>query len=638
MNSTPSETVSVSDRLRYQFDNLFSKGPATLIAGLGILSLLIIAVAAAFLSLTNINQDGADKGLSFTEAAWEAMMRTLDPGTMGGDTGWGYRLVMLLVTLGGIFVISTLIGVLSSGIEAKMDNLRKGRSRVIESDHTIILGFSEQIFTILSELVQANENQKNPCIVVLAEGDKVEMEDALQDRIDQSGLKKKTRIVCRTGSPIDLNDLRIASLNTARSIIVLSPDSENPDAEVIKSVLAITHAPQRRAEPFHITAELRDLRNVDVARVVGQDEVEWVLVGELIARIVAQTCRQSGLSVVYTELLDFGGDEIYFSEQPNLVGKTFGEALLSFEKNAVLGYQQGGQQVHLNPPMATSLQAGDRLIVVAADDDQINQLGARPELVQAEQIMTGSAPMPAPERTLILGWNRRGPAILRELDQYVAPGSQVLLVADRDNLADENFPTMVNQTLLTHSADTTDRRVLEALDLGSVQHLILLAYLDDISAQQADARTLITLLHLRDLMDRCHYTFTIVSEMLDIRNRNLAAVTRADDFIVSERLISLMLSQVSENKHLNAVFADLFDPEGSEVYLKPVEQYVRLGQPVNFYTLVEAARRRGEVAFGYRQQALSKDAGQAYGVRLNPAKSKAITFQPGDKVVLLAEG
>jgi hypothetical protein len=31
-------------------------------------------------------------------------MRTLDAGSMGGDTGWGFRLVMLGVTIGGVRV------------------------------------------------------------------------------------------------------------------------------------------------------------------------------------------------------------------------------------------------------------------------------------------------------------------------------------------------------------------------------------------------------------------------------------------------------------------------------------------------------------------------------------------------------
>ena len=69
-------------------------------------------------------------------------MRTLDAGTMGGDAGWGFRIVMLLVTIGGIFIVSTLIGVLTTGIEGKLDELRKGRSRVLENDHTVILDWS----------------------------------------------------------------------------------------------------------------------------------------------------------------------------------------------------------------------------------------------------------------------------------------------------------------------------------------------------------------------------------------------------------------------------------------------------------------------------------------------------------------
>lgn len=78
---------------------------------------------------------------------------------MGGDAGAGFRFVMLLVTLGGIFVVSALIGVLSNAIEKKMDHLRKGRSWVLESNHTLVLGWSAQIFTILNELMIANENQ-----------------------------------------------------------------------------------------------------------------------------------------------------------------------------------------------------------------------------------------------------------------------------------------------------------------------------------------------------------------------------------------------------------------------------------------------------------------------------------------------
>ena len=125
--------------------------------------------------------------------------------------------------------------------------------------------------------------------------------------------------------------------------------------------------------------------------------------------------------------------------------------------------------------------------------------------------------------------------------------------------------------------------------------------------------------------------------MIDTRNRALAEVTKADDFVVSDKLISLILAQVSENKALNAVFADLFDPDGSEVYLKLAADYVRLDEPINFYTVVEAARQRNQVALGYRLATQIDDTTKAHGVVVNPDKSAMITFSAWDRIVVLSD-
>jgi len=630
------EQVSWNSRLRYQFDNYMAKGAIALIGGLAVLTLLVILVAAAVVVAGGLAPEGAEP-LGFSEAAWASLMHTLDSGAVGGDTGWTFRLVMFIVTLGGIFVTSILIGVITSGIESKMDELRKGRSLVIERDHTVILGWSPQIFAIISELVAANANRPRACIVILGDKDKVEMEDDLRSNISDTG---STRIVCRSGSPIDLNDLNIVSLTTARSVIILSPESANADADVIKTILAITNSPHRRPEPYHLVAEIRDPKNMEVARMVGRDEVELVLAGDLISRIIAQTCRQSGLSVVYTELLDFGGDEIYFKTEPALAGRTFGEAMLAYEDSTVIGLSRGAGAAQLNPPMDTQLQANDQLIVISADDDTIRLSGLTDLNLNLAAIRTGAPAEAVPERTLILGWNRRVPTIINELDHYVAPGSEVMVMADYD-AAEASLarlcPGLVNQQVTVQTGDITDRRTLNSLAVQTYQHIIVLSYSDTMGEQEADALTLITLLHLRDIAERGPYDLSIVSEMLDLRNRELAEVTQADDFIVSDKLVSLMLAQVSENKYLNAVFADIFDPEGSEIYLKPAVDYVALGEPVNFYTVVEAARRRGQVALGYRLKAHAGDAAQAYGVVVNPKKSNLITLSTEDRIVVLSE-
>jgi voltage-gated potassium channel Kch len=625
------------ERLRYAFDSTLSRGTPALIGWLAVASAALIVAIALPVYLAHLAPDSDGQPVSFIGVVWMGLMRTLDSGTMGGDTGsWPFLLSMLAVTLGGIFVISTLIGVLTSGIEGKMEELRKGRSKVVESDHTVILGWSPSVFSILAELAEANESRKRASVVILADHDKVEMEDAIRERVPDT---KTTRVVCRTGSSIDPSDLNMVSVQTSRSVIVLAPEGEEADSQVIKTILAITNGPDRRPEPYHIVAEMHDPRNADVARMVGKDELELVLLGDLISRITVQTCRQSGLSIVITELLQFEGDEMYFSEQPRLAGATFGEALFAFDDCCVTGVRLASGEVKLNPPMDTVLGAGDQLILIAEDDSAIPQAerGGMPAIDETA-VRTAELPPPQPERTLILGWNRRVPLIVRELNAYVAPGSRVTVVADGAESAGqlEDTGALANLTIELREGDTTDRPTIEALDVASYDHIILLCS-EALPVQQADGRVLVTLLHLRDIADKNNQDFSIVSEMMDLRNRALAEVTRPDDFIVSEKLVSLMLSQVSENKELAAVFADLFDPDGSEIYLKPAEAYIAPGTPVTFYTVVEAARRRGEVAIGYRHVAAATDPGKGYGVVVNPEKGNRITFSAGDKVIVLAE-
>ena len=622
---------SFFDRARYFFDNTMSRGPIALIGWLALLSAVVILIVTVFVWVAGIAAEA-----TLGEQMWAYLMHALGDYDPMSGVNWSFRLSTLVVTLTGIFVMSTLIGVLTAGIEGKLEDLRKGRSKVIELNHTVILGWSPQVFNIISELVIANESQPQSCVVILGDRDKVEMEDEIRDKVGSTG---RTRIVCRTGSPMDMGDLEMVSLQTSKSIIVLAPEGDDPDASVIKTLLAITKSPQRRSGPYHIVAEIHSAKNLAVARMIGQEEAELVFIGDLIARITAQTCRQSGLSMVYTELMNFERNEIYFQEEPGLVGRTFGESLLAYEDSAVMGLCFRDGQVKLKPPMDTVIQAGDRVIAISEDENTLLLSGLTDLAIDEAAIRASQPAEPAPEQVLILGWNWRAPTIISELDGYVTSGSSVVLVTDHtgcDMELAQYCGDLQNLSLDLQRGDITDRGLLDGLPFGEIDHVILLSRLD-LDPQLADARTLVTLLHLRDIAGGLARPFSIVSEMMDIRNRQLAEVTRADDFVISDKLISLILSQISENKALEPVFDDLFNPEGAEIYLKPASAYIELGRSVSFYTVVEAARRRDEVALGYRLHVQSGDAARAYGVAINPDKSIPVSFAERDKVIVLAE-
>ena len=337
--------------------------------------------------------------------------------------------------------------------------------------------------------------------------------------------------------------------------------------------------------------------------------------------------------------MNYGGDEIYFKREPGLSGKTYGEVLQAYETSSVMGLRKADGTIMLNPKADTRVEPGDHLFLIAEDDDKIGLANSRVMLDESLIRAKGKTQRPKPERALILGWNRSGATIIRELDNYVTKGSQVTVVSDIYNL-DKQIRTqsgkLKNQKVNVIEGDIRDRDLLEKLGAPDYDHVIVLSY-NHLEIQEADAITLVSLLHLRDIAEHEETPFSIVSEMLDLRNRELAEVAKVDDFIVSEHLISLMMSQLSENAELLGVFTDMFDPEGSEIYLKPISEYVATGQPVNFATVVEAACRRNETAIGYRTLADAGNTKKSYGVRTNPKKSEKVIFAPEDKVIVISE-
>lgn len=626
-------TPSAGERLRYWFDNWMARGPIALMALLGIATIAFVAVlgTVAWIVLTLIGDTGnlGEERQTPLDLIWRSLMRTLDPGTMGGDQEWPFRIMMLIVTIGGLVIVASLIGIVSGAFDSKVEELRKGRSRVLEQDHTLILGWSTKVFPIVREIATANLSRGKSAIVILADRDKVEMEDDIKAQVGDTG---KTKIIVRSGDPMNLAELEVANPHTARSIIVLAPDdADDPDSTVIKTALAVTNNPRRKEGSYHIVGELQEPGNLEAASLVGRDEAHWVLSTELISRITVQTCRQSGLSVVYSELLDFDGAEIYFTEQPTLTGKTYFDAQLAFAESAVMGLVQGGK-VTLNPKADTVLSAGDLIIVIAEDDDTIalTEPGT-PDLGVVSDSTVDSA---RPESTLVLGHNEGLQLMLTELDGYSTPRSRVAIVAD---VEEPGFDGLVNLDVTFQRGDPTSRAVLDALYVHEFDHIIVLAAKETLPAQRADAKTLITLLHLRDIAVKKGADLNVVSEMIDDRNRELAEVTQADDFIVSDQLISLMLSQLSENKRLTDVFDELFSSSGAEIYLRPSDLYVPEGVEADFYTVLEAARRRGETAIGFRVEAHARSSAHSYGVTVNPTKSVKRAFAPGDKVIVLAE-
>ena len=644
------QKTTLIDRLRYRFDNFMSRGTIALVAALFAATLCMILTAVAILVFSGLGPEGSTARLGIGEAFWQVTMRTIDTGTIAGDTGWSFRLVGFLVTMGGIFITSALIGVLASGLEERLNQLRRGRSRVLESGHTIILGWSPQVFTIINELAFANRNLskrsrsaktgqeagRSACVAILADRDKLEMEEEIHIKAPNT---LGTRLVCRSGNPLDPDDLHIVNPEAARAIIILSPGGQYPDMPVAKTLLALTRDRDRRVHPYHIVAAVHRLTNLEIIRMIGGEEAQVFMIDRLVSYIIAQTCRQSGLSSVYSELFSFEGAAIYFTEIPALVSMSYGDALHRFEKSTMIGLRYRDGTSRLNPPADTIIQPGDQVMAIAGDDDAI-QISRKSIPDINSQVFHDALPASVPfDRLLIVGWNRRAPIILEQLSHYAPAGSQIRVFASysiEQMQSDCGGASYAPIQVTFEQGNPVDRPSLERLMESRYPYVLILSSTDAPDIQMADAFTMVSLMHIRHIARVTNQKFSIVSEIMDVRNRELMEVTGAEDVIISEQLIALALTQIAENKEVAPLFVDLLTPGGAEIYLKPVADYIRLGSPVNFYTVIAAALRKGETAIGYRLLSEAGQVEQSFGVHVNPEKSALISFDAQDQVIVIA--
>ena len=608
---------SLRERFSYWIDCMMSKGPIAM-------CVLLFAVTFALVIVIGVIASFASDEGGIVSQIWLSLMQTLDAGNLSSVSTDNivYLVLMFLATLCGLFLTSVLIGVIATGVEDKLGDLRKGTSVVQETGHTIIVGFDNNVYSILQELIEANSNKKNACIVVLGKQPKEKMEEAISSHIPNT---VTTRIICRSGNLHEAYILERCSVETCKSVIVNVYD----DAETIKILLALaTYIKNKELfnPELRFVVSLQDTQYMETATIAGEGRAAIICANDAIARIISNTCRQHGLSQVLTELFNFTGDELYFEKIPELEGKSFKEAILSFSNAMVVGLHTGGR-VKLNPPMDTIIGKEDEIVLLELDDGAYEYHPAKS--VDESKICNGEkVAATANDQLIVLGSNERLPIILAEYAKYVKCGTQVIIVDD--DFDQEKLGNYDNLNIEICTEPVT-RELIYGFINNNVNNILLLND-DSQDPETSDSQTLLRLILLRDIADNTGWNFSITTEMRSVDNQRLASQARVDDFVIGSNFACLMMAQISENPNLLPLIDELLDERGSEMYMKPASDYVALGVPVDSYVLAESAARKGEIYLGYRQNDSARS-----DVIVNPQKDETVVFAEHDQVVVIAE-
>lgn len=421
-----------------------------------------------------------------------------------------------------------------------------------------------------------------------------------------------------------------------------------------------------------------DTRQADDLFSVKNDRLELLMMENTVSKIMTHTCRQNGLSQVFTEIFNFAGHEFYIARPEKNVklyekacGMTIRQINRCINNEIAVGIIQEDNSVLIADPNSVVLREGCKLLLLQEDDDTVKP---------TEEKAVSFAPptdkyIPEPLTILIIGCNEKLPYILREMSNYLTPGTIVYLASDPENL-DHWLTDDIIEDLLANDIDSAvkvqrkdnlqqDEAKESKKDIRIDDHKFIYGLLEDTKPQyvltlspdeldddEADEKALKLLLYCKNYKDtHPEANFGVTCEMRSVENQQLAQGTMVSDFVISRSIASLMMSQIAENRELREVFENLLSHKGFEIYMKPAKYYLDLhdGKPIDFFSIQDAVAEKGEIFLGYKKNSQNKgvtgnatSAGAESIIALNPAKVQdgvvtKLSFSEEDEFIVMAE-
>lgn len=607
--------------LRYHFENKITKSSNF------VLFLLIVSALTALIMVAFQYSIGILEQNNFFNSWWDSLTSII---SIGEGNSLETRLVNFLFWCLNVAISGTIIAFLTTKVSGFIFNLNKGRSIIIDKDHYVIIGWNPNIFKIFKEIENANLNVIKPTILCFNSMDNVEMRAKIDlEYPDQ----KKLRILTRTGDCYNISELGIANLQEARSVIVLD-DMLIENYNIETTILAIRKNIPKFNVP--IIAQFADPTNIKILSNIRGNNVIGVHTNSIIASVTSQSIRNKYISMVFMDFLDYDGDEIYFYSSEQFVGLNYMQASLYMDKVTLIGIINNKGEINLNPDKAILISDGDQLIVIAADDlinlniEKNDDVATSLNKIQINNAIKNDTNRKA---ILFFGWSELGQEILNKTIPFLDKECEVS-VAYRTDLV-TNLPFIEHNDAVNISLLPFDKnRQLITSDYlleNNFEIILILGYNDCLSEEVADTFSLMQNLHLKSSLNEISIINKprIVLQLNDGSKKNLIDIEEDNEFIVSDVLSSLLMTQLADNPKLKIIFDELFSVEGAVIHIHPISEYLDITSftQVKVTDLIISCLSCNETFIGYIEN---------QELFLNPQKAAIITNLESVSVVVLS--
>ncbi len=294
-----------------------------------------------------------EPAISLRDWLWWSVVTvtTVGYGDIAPVSAWG-RLIGVVLMFFGIGVLSLLTATIAGYFVEVQIKREHGMEALHLKDHIILCEWNQRADAIHDQLRSDARSAQAP-IVLLAPIDSKPIDD--------------DRLYFIHGDVTEENLAR-ASVETARTVIILGDDDLAPNARDAKVVLSTLTVETLNSDTYTVV-ELVKEENARHCRRANADEI--IVGNEFSSRLIASAAVDHGISKVLSELLSssYGADLRMIPVPAALAGSSFFEVFTEMKRShsSIVLAVQKAQEVATNPAPETPVEAADHLIIIAPE-------------------------------------------------------------------------------------------------------------------------------------------------------------------------------------------------------------------------------------------------------------------------------
>ena len=529
--------------------------------------LLIGAVIG--LVLDNKYYDGEFFGNNYMAALVGAVKWMISPNSLTQfeiKEQWIMMVLAIVIVIVGLVLFSgAIIATVTTALRAYIDKKSHAKGKILIDNHFVILNWNRKVPEMIYNLML--KGFKNN-IVVLSERSKEYVESELKSLFLTNDIhqKFKANLIVKEGDSLLRSNLEDISIENASQICVMVGENiaDGDDDNIINSDLLNLKIILRLGS-FNIRNDCQIVVETDSDETRGQIENLSYTVSSLkkmnivpvsfnkkIGQIIAQSLVAPQMGDLYDELFSFAGAEFYSIESDEDI-----EAYLQKHNEAIPVYKE------------------DKQLFVLADEE--NDTGkcrnnAYSNNLKLEPVVRETVTTDA---IFIIGDNSKKEFLLENLERS-------------KNYGEIDFE-------LKHYNKVENAQLIEDIKNTPGPKKILILSDDQVGAESYDANVFVTLIELSKAFPNKE-NITYITELLDSRNLSSIRDFNIHNTIISNKMMSLLITQLAMNKQSKRFFekvlvtANTTKTSDFDLIIDRTDNTIKIEEPMTFNSKAELLR------------------------------------------------